>query len=224
MFKKIMIFIIIAFIGAGCETGALHLVVKFDHIHGLVSNDRVIFEKNRIGKVDDVTYTKDGSYRVKLTIEKAFENSATEHSRFYIVSDPQNNDLKAIEMILTQKGGKPLKNNAVVEGSSKSSVIIEQMQKNIEKQMEDLTRQFNAFAEQLKQVPDSEAYKKLEDELTNLYDQMKQSGKEVRDMIQKQILPRLEQELDNLKERPHNKKQKDELKPIETTIKKIKEI
>ena len=224
MFKKITILILIAFIGMGCEARGKHLVIKFDHIYGLISDDGVIFEKNRIGRVDEITYTKDGNFLVGLMIEKAFSNTATEYTRFFIVSDPQNNGRKAVEMIQTQKGGNPLKNDTVVEGSVKTSVIIERMQKDLEREMKDLTRQFNSFAEQLKKVPDSEAYKKLEDELTHLYDEMKQSGKEVREMIQQQILPRLEEELQNLKKRLQKKGKEDELKPLETKMEKIKKI
>ena len=219
-----MIFIFAAFIGIGCEAGGKHLVVKFDHIYGLTSDAGVIFEKNRIGKVGEITYTKDGNFLVALKIEKAFTNAATEYTRFFIVSDPKYTDRKAVELIQTRKGGTPLKNNAMVEGSAESAVIMEQMQKDLAAEMKDLARQFNIFADQLKKVPDSKAYKKLEAELTNLYNEMKQSGKAVREMIQKEILPRLEQELQNLKKRLQENGKEDELKPLETEIEKIKKI
>ena len=224
MLKKIMILLFVAFVGLGCQASGKRLVIKFDHIYGLISDDGVIFEKNRIGRVDEITYTKDGNFMVGLKIKKAFANTATEYTRFFIVSDPQNNGRKAVEMIQTQKGGNPLKSDTVVQGSVKSSVIIERMQNDIEREMKDLTRQFNMFAEGLKKVPDSEAYKKLEDKLTNLYDEMKQSGKAVREMIQKEILPRLQKELENLKKRLHEKGREDELKPLETKMEKIKKI
>jgi paraquat-inducible protein B len=224
MFKKMMILMFVAFISTGCEANGKHFVIKFDHIYGLTQDDGVIFEKNRIGRVDEITYTKNGNFLVKLKIEKAFANTATEYTRFFIVSDPQKDGPKAVEMIQTQKGGNPLKNNAVVEGSVQSSVIIERMQKDFAREMKDLTRQFNMFGEQLKKVPDSEAYKKLEDELTNLYDEMRQSGKAVREMIQKEILPRLEEQLQNLKKRLQKKGKEDELKPLETKMEKIKKI
>jgi hypothetical protein len=224
MIKKIMILIIIVFVAMGCQASGKHLVLKFDHIYGLTSNDGVIFEKSRVGRVGEITYTKDGNFLVGLKIEKAFANTATEYTRFFIVSDPQINGRKAVEMIQSQKGGTPLKNNAVVEGSVTSSVIIERMQKDLESQMKGLTRQFNTFAEELKKIPDSEAYKKLEGQLTDLYNEMKQSGKQVREMIQKEILPRLEKELENLKKRFHEKGQEKELKPLETKMEKIKKI
>jgi hypothetical protein len=224
MFKKIMILIFAAIISTGCEASGNHFVIKFDHIYGLTQDDGVIFEKNRIGSVDKIAYTQNGHFLVTLKIEKAFANTATEYTRFFIVSDPQNKSRKAVELIQTQKGGSPLKNNTVVEGSVQSSVIIERMQKDLAREMKDLTRQFNALAEQLKNVPDSEAYKKLENELTNLYDEMRQSGKEVRDMIQKEILPRLEEQLQNLKKRLQKKGKEDELKPLETKMEKIKKI
>ena len=171
-----------------------------------------------------MTYTKKGNYLVELMIHKAYKNAVTEHARFFIVSDPQNNGQRAVEMIHILKGGEPLQNNTVLEGSSKSSAILERLEKDIEKGMEILTKEFNEFAEELQKIPDSEAFKKLKDELSNLYEKMKRSGKEVREMIQKDILPRLEQELENLKKRFQEKGREDELKPLEIKIKEMSKI
>ena len=216
--------VIVSMIGLGCEAQNLNLFIRFDHIDGLKSNDSVIFETNRIGKVDEVTYTKKGDYLVELMIHKAYTNAITEHVRFFIVSDPQDNGRSAVEMIQILKGGKPLQNNTVLEGSNKSSAIIERLEKDLEKGMESFRKQFNEFAEELKEIPDSEAFKKLENELENLYDKMKRSGKDVRDMIQKEMLPRLEQELENLRKRLHEKGREDELKPLEIKMEEIRKI
>ena len=101
-----MILMIVSIIGLGCEAENLNLFIRFDHIDGLKSNDSVIFETNRIGKVDEVTYTKKGDYLVELMIHKAYTNAATENVRFFIVSDPKNNGRSAVEMIQILKGGK----------------------------------------------------------------------------------------------------------------------
>ncbi|MDH3355833.1 MAG: hypothetical protein OET81_01820 [Desulfobacteraceae bacterium] len=224
MLKKIMILMIVSIIGLGCEAENLNLFIRFDHIDGLKSNDSVIFETNRIGKVDEVTYTKKGDYLVELMIHKAYTNAVTEHVRFFIVSDPQDNGRSVVEMIQILKGGKPLQNNTVLEGSNKSSAIIERLEKDLEKGMESFRKQFNEFAEELKKIPDSEAFKKLETELENLYDEMKRSGKDVRDLIQKEMLPRLEQELENLRKRLHEKGRENELKPLEIKMEEIRKI
>jgi len=224
MFKKIVILMIVSIIGLGCEAENLNLFIRFDHIDGLKSNDSVIFETNRIGKVDEVTYTKKGDYLVELMIHKAYMNAVTEHVRFFIVSDPQYNGRSVVEMIQILKGGKPLQNNTVLEGSNKSSAIIERLEKDLEKGMESFRKELNEFAEELKKIPDSEAFKKLEDELADIYEKMKQSGKEVREMIQKEILPRLEQELENLRKRLHEKGREDELKPLEIKMEEIRKI
>lgn len=215
---------IVSIIGLGCEAENLNLFIRFDHIDGLKSNDSVIFETNRIGKVDEVTYTKKGDYLVELMIHKAYTNAVTEHVRFFIVSDPQDNGRSVVEMIQILKGGKPLQNNTVLEGSNKSSAIIERLEKDLEKGMESFRKQFNEFAEELKKIPDSEAFKKLETELENLYDEMKRSGKDVRDLIQKEMLPRLEQELENLGKRLHEKGRENELKPLEIKMEEIRKI
>lgn len=224
MFKKIVILMIVSIIGLGCEAENLNLFIRFDHIDGLKSNDSVIFETNRIGKVDEVTYTKKGDYLVELMIHKAYTNAVTEHVRFFIVSDPQYNGRSVVEMIQILKGGRPLQNNTVLEGSSKSSAIFERLEKDLEKGMESFRKELNEFAEELKKIPDSEAFKKLEDELADIYEKMKQSGKEVREMIQKEILPRLEQELENLRKRLHEKGREDELKPLEIKMEEIRKI
>ena len=224
MLKNIVILMMISFVGLGCNAGDLDLSVIFDDIQGLKSNDSVIFEHNRIGKVNDVTYTKEGTYRVELRIDKAFKNAATEHVRFFIISDPQNQGRKAVEMIQTHEGGKPLQNDAVIEGSRKSSAVFERLEKDIEKGIEDLRKEFDEFAEELKKIPDSEAYKALEKTLADLYDEMKRSGKEVREKIQKEILPQIEKELENLKKRLQKKGQENELKPLEIKMEEIKKI
>jgi paraquat-inducible protein B len=224
MLKKLLILMTVSIIGLGCEAENLNLTIKFDHIDGLKANDGVIFEENQIGRVDNVTYTKEGDYLVDVMIYKTYMNAATEHARFFIVSDPQNSEQRVVEMIQVLKGGKPLQNNSVLEGSSQSSAIIERLGKDLTKGMESFRKEFNEFSEELKKIPDSQAYKKLEDELDNLYDQMKQSGKDVKETIQKEILPRLEEELENLKKRFHEKGQGDELKPLEIKMEEIKNI
>lgn len=224
MLKKVVILLIVSIIGLGCDAENLTLSIRFDQIDGLKSNDSVIFETNRIGKVEEVSYTKNGDYLVELKIHKPYMNAVTEHVRFYIDPDPQNNGRSAVEMIQILKGGKPLQNNTVIEGSTKSSAIIERVEKDLEMGMENFRKEFNELTEELKKIPDSEAFKKLEDELVNLYEQMKQSGKDAREMIQKEILPRLEQELEKLRERLHEKGRENELKPLEIKMEEIRKI
>jgi paraquat-inducible protein B len=224
MLKKLLVLMIVSIIGLGCEAENLNLFIRFDHIDGLKSNNGVIFETNRIGRVDKVTYTKEGDYLVEVMIYNAYMNAATEHARFFIVSDPQNSEQSVVEMTQILKGGKPLQNNSVLEGSSNFSAIIERLGKDLTKGMESFRKAFNDFSEELQKIPDNQAVKKLEDELSNLYDQMKQSGKEAREMIQKEILPRLEQELENLKKRFQEKGREDELKPLEIKMEEIKKI
>jgi len=97
MLKKIVILMIVSIIGLGCKAENLNLFIRFDHIDGLKSNDSIIFETNRIGQVDEVTYTKKGDYMVELMIHKTHMNAVTEHVRFFIVSDPKNNGRSAVQ-------------------------------------------------------------------------------------------------------------------------------
>jgi hypothetical protein len=161
---------------------------------------------------------------VNLTIHQPYAKTITEHVRFYIDADPQNNGRSALKMIRMLKGGKPLPSNTVLEGSSKSSAIIESLGKDLDMRVNIFRKEFNEFTEELEKIPDSEAFKNLKEELDDLYEKIKQSGKEVREMIQKEILPRVEQELEKLRKRLHEKGREDELKPLETKMKEIKKI
>ena len=84
--KKRTIILSILFLLAGTLLGFadtnLNLKVKFDQIYGLKRGDRVIYELNHIGDVENVDYGRDGIYNVKVTIKNNFANTATEYSKF----------------------------------------------------------------------------------------------------------------------------------------------
>jgi paraquat-inducible protein B len=224
MDKRILILFLLAMSFIGCKETGLNLKIRYSQIHNLKEGDRVIFEQNHIGQVADVFYAEDGYYMVDVAIMKNFANAATEHSKFFITSDPLNQGKKAIEITQTSKGGTPLSNGATVIGSARSSAQFNQMLGDFGKALEDLQKQFEEFLDDLRKIPESEEFKKLEKELDDLLEDMKNSGKEAREKIQKEVLPKLKRELEELRERLRKLGREEEIQPLEVQMEKIREM
>lgn len=208
----------------GCRQSSLNFKIRYDQIQGLKKGDRVIFEQNDIGIVTDVSYSVDAYYMVDVSIKKDFANAATEHSVFFITTDPQNKNKKAVEMIQLRKGGSPLQEGVIVFGSTKSSAIFNQMWGDLEKKIEVFKNDFDQFLENLREIPESEKFKTLEKELDRLAEDMKRSSEAVQEKIRKDLLPKLRDELEKLREKLQESGREDELKPLETKVEKIRGI
>lgn len=224
MLKTVLILLMLPLVCLGCGDGALNIKIRYDQIHSLKEGDRLIFEQNHIGKVTGVYYSADGYYIADLAIKNHFVNAATENSRFFIIVDPQNTGRKAIEMIQTRRGGTPLQDGVIVEGSTQFSAIFSKISTDFEEGLEDLKKEFEQFFEELRSVPESEEFKKLERELERLAEEMKRSSKLAREKIRKELLPQLEEAIEKLRERLRKLGREEELEPLEIQIEKIREI
>lgn len=219
--KKILILLILPLILLACKENPLNLKIRFHQVQGLKNGDRVIFQQNQIGTVKSLFYSDEGFFTVDIVIKKDFTNAATEHSRFFIITDSQSKNNKAIKMIQIRKGGKPLQNNATLEGSTETSVLLNQLFGGIENGLEDLEKQFERFSKDLKNIQESEEFKKLEKELKRLAEELKRSGEAVRQKIQKELLPQLKEKMEKLRKRLHELGREDEMKPLEIEMEKI---
>lgn len=225
MTRKVCLTILTLFLVlCGCRPGDITLKIRYDRIEGLKQGDSVIFEQNQIGNVAQVTYTAEGRYDVDVAIRKEFASAASKDSEFFIVSDPQNKDRKAVEITQARKGGTALENGAVVEGSTRTSDVFNVFRDKLNKGIQDFGKQFAQFLNDLKGLSESESLKKLEEELNRLGDEMEKSGKAVQDKIQKDVLPQLQKEIDRLREELRKFGREDEVRPLEDKMNKIKEI
>jgi len=223
MFGKTLILLSVSLI-AGCFSSDLCIEIRFDQIDGLRAEARVLFEKNTIGQVTDVSYEKDGTYRVDVTIQDDFKNAVTDASRFFVVDDPSELGAKAIEMTQVNREGNPLKDGVVVKGVTRLSALMERMEDNMSRTVEDLKKRFNAFSKELKEAPRDEDIKKLQKDLNQLLDEMKRSGAAFRDKVQKDLVPRLQEEIDKLREKLREQGREKEAEPLQTKMDEMRNI
>jgi paraquat-inducible protein B len=215
MVKKILMLLMVALVFLGCKDTGLNLKVRYDQIQGLNEGDRVIFEQNHVGQVAGIFFSEEGVYLVDVVIRKDFENAATEHSKFLITWDPEKEGKKAIEITQSPRGGTLLTDGATVIGTTRASPRSDQLWGDFGKTLDDLKKQLEEFADDLRKIPESEEFKKLEKELEHLLEEMKKSGNAAREKIEKEILPRIKQEMEELKERLRRLGREEEVNPLE---------
>ena len=224
MLKKIFLLLLISSVSSGCYAGDLNLKIRFDQTEGLRADDRIIFEKNHIGKVEAISYSEGGEYIAEVKIDKGFKKAVTENSRFFIINDPSEKGRKAIEMIKVAEGGAPLVKGAMIEGSTRFALLLSQMEEDFGKTMSELGRKINKLSDEVKQLPESEEIKNLEHYLNQLKEKMKKSGKAFREKMQKEVLPWIQKEIEKLKERLRKFGREKEVEPLEVKMEEIRKI
>jgi paraquat-inducible protein B len=224
MIRRFFMLWLLAFTVLGCDDSGLNLKIRYNEIRGLKEGDRVIFEKNHVGQVVGVFYSKEGFYTVDVMIKEEFANAATEHSQFFITADPEDEGEKAIEIVQSQRGGKPLAEDATVVGADKSTAPTKQVWDEFAEGLEDLKEQLERFSDDLRKIPESEEFKKLKKELERLSEEMKKSSEAAREKIEKEILPRLRREMEKLREKLRKFDREQETEPLEVQLENIRKL
>jgi hypothetical protein len=184
----------------------------------------VIFEQNHIGQVVGIFYSEEGYYLVDVVIRKDFSNAATEHSKFLITRDPEKEGKKVVEIIQSPRGGTLVTDGATVIGTTEDSPRSNKLWGDFGKTLDDLKKQLEEFADDLRKIPESEEFKKLEKELERLLEEMKKSGDAAREKIEKEVLPRIKREMEKLKERLRRLGREEEVKPLEVQMEKLRKL
>lgn len=172
----------------------------FEEISGLKNGDSVLFKGNSVGKINSITYTKDGDYLVEVQILTNFIYAATRDSQFYITDDPQIEGQKKIEIIQEKAGGEVLSNGDIVAGSLKPAMlrdVFDHLQKEARCYKGELDDDFLKFMESL-QKSSQELQKGLEESLDDLVRQFSQLSEKIQQVPDSQELKALKDSLRRL--------------------------
>jgi len=208
----------------GCQERGLSLKIRFLEINGLKVADHVIFEGNRIGEVTAISYNKEGSYMVNVLIAEPFANAANSRSRFMIGKDPGDMTRRAVEVVNLVKGGEPLEDGSMVEGTSKTTVLLNDVWGNFKDRLDKFGDTLEEMTRPLRDLPESEEVKKLEKQMKDLMEDLKRKGGEVREKFDREILPELQKKIEELRDRLRKFGREKELDPLEEDMRKLRKI
>lgn len=222
--KLVWFFLMLSLVCVSCQANALKVHVRFSDVEGLVKGDRVVSDGRQIGEVNNVKYTSEGDYLVDVVVPEEFKDKLTENTRFYLISDPEVPNKKAIEVVAAEEPGKPLNNGAVVEGLSKTQEMISNVMADMQKGLGELQNEVENFLDSLKKLPEKDQIKRLREEIGRLAEQMKKAGESAKERLEREVLPKIEEEIERLKERLKKLGREKEVEPLEVDLNKLKRI
>jgi hypothetical protein len=204
--------------------GNLRLTVLYDQTDELKAGDRVIWQEQTIGVVQNVEAGATGRVAAQLQIKGDFREKVTDESRFLIQADPQHYSQKHIEMINLVEGGKPLPNGAEVEGSTYLSLQVERGSRGLAAWSQLLLQELERWQKELNQLPEEEWYQELERQIDYWLSEMGQAGVETRRYFREEVLPRLEEAVRELEKRLRELGKKNEAEILNIKLEELKQL
>jgi hypothetical protein len=221
MIKNIFFLTITALVLIGCIGATHNFMIRFDDIQGLRENDRVFFDKTAIGEVTGIEYTDTENYLVSVAVEDQFSSLTKDSSTFYIDSNPETEDRKAIRIIQIKDGGNIIKKDAIVEGQSKYSAIYGQIANKFRKNVHVLESEINEFFKGLQNLSESEQIKQIERQLDKILAEIENLSVEIKHKLETEILPRIKQQIEGLRRRLEEIGKEEKLKYVDQKIETI---
>ena len=204
--------------------GNLRLTVLYDQTDELKAGDRVIWQEQTIGVVQNVEAGATGRVAAQLQIKGDFREKVTDESRFLIQADPQHYWQKHIEMINLAEGGDPLPNGAEVEGSTYLSLQVERGSRGLAAWSQLLLQELERWQKELNQLPEEEWYQELERQMDYWLSEMGQAGVETRRYFREEVLPRLEEAVRELEQRLKELGKKNEAEILNIKLEELKQL
>jgi len=202
----------------------LRLTVLYDQTDELKAGDRVIWQEQTIGEVQNVEADATGRDAAQLQIKGDFCEKVTDESRFLIQADPQNYWQKHIEMVNLAEGGNPLPNGAEVEGSTYLTLQLEKGSRGLAAWSQLLQQELERWQKELNQLPEEEWYKELERQMDYWLSEMGQAGVETRRYFREEVLPRLEEAVRELEKRLKELGKKNEAEILNIKLEELKQL
>jgi paraquat-inducible protein B len=221
MIKNIFFLTITALVLIGCIGITHNFMIRFNDIQGLRENDRVFFDKTAIGEVTGIEYTDTRNYLVSVAVEDQFSSLTKDSSTFYIDSNPETEDRKAIRIIQIKDGGNIIEKNTIVEGQSKYSAIYGQIANNFRNNIHALESEINEFVKGLQDFSESEQIKQIERQLDKILTEIENLSAEMKHKLETEILPRIKEHIEELRRRLKQIGKEKKLKYVDQKIETI---
>jgi hypothetical protein len=205
----------------GCVGTTHNFKIRFNDIQGLRKNDRVFFDQTAIGEVTGIEYTDTGNSLVSVAIEDQFSSLTKDSSMFYIDSNPETEERKAIRIIQIKDGGNIIAKNTIVEGQSKYVAIYGQIANKFRKNVYVLESEINEFIKGLQNLSESEQIKQIERQLDKILAEIENLSVEMKHKLETEILPRIKEQIEGMRRRLEKIGKEEKLIHVEQKIETI---
>ncbi len=192
----------------GCSRD-LDVTVRFREVHGLRAGAPVLWNGTPVGRVDEIRYSPDGRFEVGVEVEEAFRDAVTDRSLFVVGTEPDGDD-RVLELVVVGEGGAPLRDGAVVDGATRYEAMGEAVRGQIDR-----------FLRDVREIPDSEAFRELEKAVDRLAEQFRDAGREARERLRRDVLPELRRRFDELRRWFEEQGRGRELDPLDRKIREL---
>ncbi len=221
MIRKFFFSTISALVLIGCIGTTHNFKIRFNDIQGLRKNDRVFFDQTAIGEVTGIEYTDTGNSLVSVAVEDQFASLPKDSSTFYIDSNPETEERKAIRITQIKDGGNIIEKDTIVEGQSKYVSIFDQIANKFRKDVHVLESEINEFIKGLQNLSESEQIKQIERQLDKILAEIENLSVEMKHKLETDILPRIKEQLEELRRRLEKIGKEEKLKHVDKKIEKI---
>jgi len=221
MIRNFVFSTITALILIGCIGTTHNFKIRFNDVDGLRKNDQVFFDQTPIGVVADVEYTDSGNYLVKVAVEDQYSSLPKDSSTFYIDSNPEAEDQKAVRIIQIQDDGNIIEKNAVVEGQTKYVAIYGQIANKFRENVRVMESEINEFFKKIQNLSEDEQIKQLERQLDKILDEIENLSLQMKHKLETEILPRIKEQIEELRRRLEEIGKEEKLKYVDQKIETI---
>lgn len=205
-----------------CGKSGLELDLRYRNVNGLKAGDRVVMDGTPAGRVTRVAAGDGGNFTVTVEIDPDFAASATDQARFVIVEDPGVAGQQAVAVFVLRPGGTPLADKSVVDGATRTSVLVEKWQADLQTGLDELNRRYAQWADKLQKIPVEEAVSDMKRLLDELAHTMQEAGDSAREHIRKEVLPKVQREFDRLRDTLRGMGREGEAAPLETQLENLR--
>lgn len=205
---------------AACTGGTLDFNLEYKDINGLKNGNVVVHDGKQVGIVEKVEYTDNGNFLVEVSIDKAHSALPTDKSLFFVATDPNNDQERAIEMFVN-KDGNPIQPGQTVAGATPLEAAFLHLQNKFEKEINDFAEGLKDFWRDMLEVPDSGQLEALEKELDRILAQLEELSKAAKTKLETEIIPEILEHFEELRKKFEGKEHQEKLDAIDDKLKQI---
>ena len=184
--------------------GDLHFQIHFDQKNGLKIGDALVLDGQVVGEVIALKEADQGGHVAEVALNREFAHAATENTRFVLAEDREHPETHLIAMEQSRPDGKPIEENAVVEGySSRLQGILPlgELFREFGNALRDLRGQVEQFRRDFEKVPDSNEARQLQEEWRRLMEEIQKAQNAAKGSLKQELLPKLREQLEALRKK-----------------------